>query len=345
MKADILSDVLKTVRLSGAIFFDVEASSPWVAEAPSASTIASLVMPTAGHVIEYHVITTGFGWACLIDGDEEPIRLAPGSIIMFPQGDSHVLSSQPKMRAEPNYADFHQPEELSPPYYIRKLGSGSDKTSMICGFLSCDRLPFNPIIQALPRMIHVPDGYTAGDGWLSNLIKCIMKESRNRRIGSDGVLTRLSELIFIEVLRSYMESLPSDATGWLAALSDPHVGRAISLMHTDPKRSWSLPMLSKEVGVSRTVLISRFAESLGVAPMKYLSNWRMQVAAGMLAGETTTIAGIAAEVGYESESSFSRAFKRSTGWSPGAWRKRRHDASHEGIAAAPDVAGTPQSAT
>ncbi len=191
---------------------------------------------------------------------------------------------------------------------------------MTCGFLGCDRLPFNPIIQALPRMIHVPDGYTAGDGWLSNLIKGIMKESRNKRVGSDSVLARLSELIFIEVIRSYMESLSSDATGWLAALSDRHVGRAISLLHSDHKRPWTLAMLSKEVGVFRTVLVSRFTEHLGVAQITYLSNWRMQLAAGMLAGGSTTIAKIAAEVGYESEAAFSRTFKRCTGLSPGAWR-------------------------
>lgn len=320
MKEDILSDVLRTVRLSGAIFFDVEASSPWVAEAPAVASIAPLVMPNAQHVIEYHVITSGFGWATLIDADEEPVRLAPGSIIMFPQGDRHVLSSQPRMRAEPNYAAFDQPEDLSPPFYIQNFGGGPETASMTCGFLGCDRLPFNPIIQALPRMIHVPNGYTAGDGWLSNLIKGIMKESRNKRVGSDSVLTRLSELIFIEVLRSYMESLPGDATGWLAALSDRHVGRAISLLHAEPKRPWTLAMLSREVGVSRTVLVSRFTEHLGVAPITYLCNWRMQLAAGMLAGSGTSIAKIAAGVGYESEAAFSRTFKRCTGLSPGAWR-------------------------
>lgn len=320
MKEDILSDVLRTVRLSGAIFFDVEASSPWVAEAPTAASIAPLVMPNAQHVIEYHVMTSGFGWAALIDTDEEPVRLAPGSIIMFPQGDTHVLSSRPRMRAEPNYAIFDQPEALSPPYYVQNFGGGPEKMSMICGFLGCDRIPFNPVIQALPRMIHVPHGYTAGEGWLSSLIEGIIKESRDKRIGSISVLARLSELIFIEVLRSYMETLSSEATGWLAALSDRHVGRAISLLHADPKRGWTLAMLAGEVGVSRTVLVNRFGDYLGVAPITYLSNWRMQLAARKLSEGGGTIANIAAEVGYESEAGFSRTFKRCTGLSPGAWR-------------------------
>jgi AraC-like DNA-binding protein len=327
MKEDILSDVLRSVRLSGAIFFDVAASSPWVAEAPAAASVAPRVLPGAQHVIEYHVITSGSGWAMLIDADEPPVRLAPGSVIMFPQGDRHVLSSRPHMRAEPAFALFDQPRELAPPFYIEQFGGGPEKTRLICGFIGCDVRPFNPVIQALPRMVHIPDGYTAGDGWLSSLIKAIMNESRKTRVGADNVLSRLSELIFIEVVRSYMESLPEDATGWLAALADRHVGRTLRLLHDDPGRAWTLDLLAREVGVSRTVLVNRFSAHLGVAPMTYLGNWRMQVAAGMLLRGGATVAGIAAAVGYESEAAFSRSFKRCTGLSPGAWRTRNAHAS------------------
>lgn len=323
MGKDILSDVLGTVRLSGAVFFDVAASSPWVAEAPPASMLANRVLPGSQHVIEYHVITSGFGWASLLEFDAEPVRLAPGSVVMFPQGDRHTLSSSPQMRAEPDLSVFDQPEELSPPFYLEQFGGGPDETRLICGFLGCDVLPFNPVIQALPRVVHIPDGYTAGDGWLSSLIKAIMKESRKQRVGADSVLSRLSELIFIEVVRCYMESLPSDATGWLAALADRHVGRAIRLLHSDPKRPWTLEILAREVGVSRTVLVNRFTERIGIAPMTYLCNWRMQIAAGMLAAGGATIAKIASQVGYDSEAAFSRKFKRCTGVSPGAWRTRK----------------------
>lgn len=327
MKGDILSDVLRSVRLSGAIFFDVAASSPWVAEAPVAEVIAPRVMPGAQHVIEYHVITSGSAWATLIDSDEEPVRLAPGSVIMFPQGDRHALSSKPEMRAEPNLGIFEQPENLHPPFYIEQFGGGPDKTRMICGFLGCDVRPFNPVIQALPRMVHIPGGYTTADGWLSNLIEATMREGRKRRAGSHNVLARISELIFIEVVRSYMESLPRGATGWLAALSDRHVGRAIQLLHDDPKRAWTLDSLAREVGVSRSVLVNRFSRHLGVAPMTYLGNWRMQIAAGMLVSGGTTVARIASEVGYESEAAFSRTFKRCTGISPGAWRMQSNGKS------------------
>lgn len=323
MKEDILSEVLRSVSLSGAVFFDVAASSPWVAEAPAAASLLPLVMPNAQHLIEYHVITSGFAWATLIDSPEAPVRLAPGSVIMFPQGDPHTLSSRPQMRAEPNVGLFAQPAELSPPFYIEQFGGGPEQTRLICGFLGCDLLPFNPVIQALPRMVHIPDGYTAGDGWLSSLIQAIMTESRRQRVGVDSVLARLSELLFIEVVRSHMESLPDAATGWLAALADPLVGRIIRLLHEHPQRAWTLDTLAREAAVSRTVLVSRFTDRVGVAPMTYLCHWRMQVAAGKLTRGAASIARIASDVGYESEAAFSRAFKRSTGLAPGAWRSRR----------------------
>ncbi len=322
MSQDILSDVLRSVRLSGAIFFNVTASSPWVAEAPKAASLAPRVMPGAQHVVEYHVVTSGAGWATLIDSDEDPVRLSPGSVIMFPQGDRHVLSSEPQMRAQPNLGIFDQPADRSPPFYIEQFGGGPDETRLICGFLGCDVRPFNPVIAALPRMIHIPDGYTAGDGWLSSLIKAIMKESRKQRVGAPSVLGKLSELLFVEVVRSYMETLPRDATGWLAALADRHVGRAIQLLHDHPQRAWTLDLLAREVGASRSVLVSRFADHLGVAPMTYLSNWRMQIAAGMLVNGGTTVAKVASEVGYQSEAAFSRTFKRCTGIAPGVWRTR-----------------------
>jgi len=319
LSTDILSDVLRAARLKGAVFFYVEAASPWVAEAPPAVNLASLVMPGAQHVIEYHVITSGSCWARLVDEESEPIRLDAGSVVVFPQGDSHVMSSAPGMRAVPDLSGFDQPNR-TPPFYIKQNGGGPERTTMICGFLGCDTLPFNPLIQSLPRVIHVPGAYNAAGGWLGMLIETAARETHGRCAGSESVLANISELMFVEVVRRYMASIPGEGTGWLRALNDPHVGRAIRLFHQDPKRAWNLAGLCREVGVSRTVLVQRFRDYMGVAPMSYLQSWRMQLAAGMLAGGSDPIGRIAAEVGYESEAAFSRAFKRCTGAPPASWR-------------------------
>lgn len=241
---------------------------------------------------------------------------------MFPQGDRHVLSSAPRMRAEPDLSIFDQPEGMVPPYALHQLGEGSDQTRYICGFIGCDFLPFNPLLNSLPRMIHIPDGYTRGDGWLKSLIDAIRQEAQGQRPARQSVLAKLSELLFIEVVRCYTESLPADATGWLAALVDPRISRAIHLLHNDPARPWTLDDLARDTGMSRTVLVSRFTEHLGVAPMTYLNNWRMQVAARMLMDQGSTIAITANAVGYESEAAFSGAFKRNMKVSPGSWRTR-----------------------
>lgn len=321
MSAEILSDVLRTVRLTGAIFFEVEARAPWVAEAPPTSELAERVMPGAEHVIEYHIVVSGECWASRAGEDRAtpPTRLGPGGIVIFPQGHGHVLSSAPDMRPDPAIDLYRQPQsDERQPYPLRKT-DGAEETRLICGFLGCDARPFNPLIEALPPLIHIADGY-GGDGWLGDLIRATVDESRSRRLGGGSVLSRLSELIFIEVVRRYAESLPDRNAGWLGALRDPQVGRALRLMHGQPDRAWTLRDLASEAALSRSLLAERFTATLGVPPMTYLQNWRMQIASGLLARGSMTVAKIAAEVGYDSEAAFSRAFKRVTGVSPGAKR-------------------------
>lgn len=320
MTSEVLSDVLRTVRLTGAIFFDVTSRAPWVAEAPPTADLAEMVMPGAEHVIEYHVVLSGVCWAARSSGDNEPpVRLEPGSIVIFPHGHGHVLSSAPGMRARPEMDLYRLPgDDERLPHVLRK-DEGDEETQLICGFLGCDRRPFNPLIEALPPMIHIEDGF-GGDGMLAGLVKATVAESRSRRLGGESVLSRLSELIFIEVVRRYAEALPAEATGWFAALDDPQVGQVLRLMHAEPARAWTLPDLAREAGLSRTALAERFAAALGAPPMTYLQNWRMQIASSLLAAGALTVAQVAEAVGYDSEAAFSRAFKRVTGISPGARR-------------------------
>lgn len=321
MSVDIVSSVLSAVRLTGAIFFDVEAHGRWVSEAPNARVLTPLVFPDAKHLIEYHIVTEGTVWGQVVDAEDEPVRLEAGSVILFPHGNAHTLSSEPGMRAPPNLALFEYREGESLPYRVVATESDSAmRVRLICGFLASEMLPFNPLIQALPRCIHVADAYTSENGWLKSLIDAIVRESSDNRVAGGSILSKLSELIFIEVIRRYVESQRPMQTGWFEALADPVAGAAIQKLHAEPARAWSLEILAREVGSSRTVLVQRFNDTMGVPPMTYLSRWRMQIAAGMLAGGSFRLARIAEEVGYESEAAFSRAFKRSTGTSPSHWR-------------------------
>lgn len=320
MDIDIVSDVLRAVRMSGAIFFDLEAHAPWVTEAPHSRVLAPMVFPGARHLIEYHIVTEGRPWACVVDCDDEPVRLGPGSVIVFPHGDPHVLSSDPGMRAKPDLAAFEDREGQSLPYRVGTPGNGDNRMHLICGFLGLEALPFNPLIQALPRCLHVADAYTSDNGWLKNLIDAIVREAEEHRVAGATILSKLSELIFIEAVRRHVECQASVQTGWFQALGDPVAGGAIRRFHANPARAWNLDDLAREIGTSRTILVERFKSCMNMPPITYLSRWRMQVAAGLIAGGSRSLARIAEEVGYESEASFSRAFKRVTGMPPSRWR-------------------------
>jgi AraC-like DNA-binding protein len=316
--ADVLSDVLRAVRLTGAVFFDFELSAPWVAEAPPASDIASRVMPGAQHVIEYHLIARGHCWGHALS--DEPRRLHEGDLIVFPQGDPHVLSSAPGMRGAPDVTMYARAASTLP-FVYEFGGGGDDRTRVVCGFLGCDKHPYNPLLTVLPRTIHLAGrGPAAASGWLSTLINIAVGESGAKRPGGENILARLSELLFVEVVRQYLEQLPAEQRGWLSGLRDPVVGAALAAMHAQPAEAWTVETLAREAGVSRSVFAERFTEMVGQPPMQYLALWRAQLASRLLA-DGGSIAAVAAAVGYDSEAAFSRAFKKLVGRSPGAWRR------------------------
>ena len=317
VKADVLSDVLRAVRLTGAVYFDFELSAPWVAEAPHSSKIAATVMPGSQRVIEYHLIARGQCWGHAIG--EAPIRLNEGDLIIFPQGDAHVLSSAPGMRFAPDMAAFARPSTPLPIMY--ELGGGAERARVVCGFLGCDERPFNPLLAALPRLIHLAaDGSNANAGWLGTLLNIAVKESGSARAGGENVLARLSELMFVEAIRRYLEILPPSQTGWLEGLRDPVVGQALAALHGQPTEAWTVDRLARLVGLSRSVFAERFTGMVGESPMQHLALWRMQLASRMLM-EGGRVAEVAAAVGYESEAGFSRAFKKLVGQAPATWRR------------------------
>ncbi len=323
MAADVLSEVLSAVRLSGSVFFDVTAASPWVAEAPPSAQIADAVMPGSQHAIEFHVLTRGACWITIVDGAPfEPIQLREGDIAVIPQGEPHALSSSPGMRAEPDLSAHRRPQDESElPFKLRTGSDGASEAHLICGFFACDARPFNPLLEALPRFVRVGRGAgSRADGLLQQFITLAAAEIRDKRAGAQSVLNKLSELVFIEAVRSYMDDLGRASTGWLAALRDPLVGRAIGLLHAQPARPWTLDELALEAGSSRSALANRFTELMGYPPIQYLTRWRMQLAAKRLTEKGAKIAAVAQDVGYESEAAFSRAFKRFSGKSPSEWR-------------------------
>jgi AraC-like DNA-binding protein len=317
MERDPLSDVLQSVRLTGAVFYFVDAVAPWVAETPPARDIAGTLIPGAEHVFEFHALVSGDCWAGPIG--ETPIRLTAGDFIAFPRGDPHALSSAPGMRARPDPAIFAQTAAMPLPVQLTYGAGDGARAQLMCGFLGCDARPFNPLLGALPRVLHASS--KAGGEFLTRFIQLAVGEVRARRPGSDSVLARVSELLFIGIVRQYVATLPPDQTGWLAGLRDAFVGKAIERLHARPTAPWTLDVLAKEVGLSRSALAERFTRLVGEPPMHYLTRWRMQLASLRLA-DGASVQVVAGEVGYASEAAFSRAFKKVVGAPPATWARR-----------------------
>jgi AraC-like DNA-binding protein/quercetin dioxygenase-like cupin family protein len=322
MSADALSEVLSAVHLSGSVFFDVMAKSPWVAEAPPAAQIAHEVAPGAQHAIEYHVVIEGSCWISLVgDNASEPVKLNEGDIVVVPHGDPHVVSSAPGMRAKPVLDVYRKTKENDAvPFLLETGGDGPRDAHLICGFFSCDVRPFNPLLDSLPRFIRFGRDTSASHSLLDQFIRLATIEMGDKRAGGQSVLNRLSELMFVEVIRLHMNQLEGSNTGWLAGLRDPLVGRALTLLHARPTYDWTLEVLASEAATSRSVLTDRFSHLVGYPPIQYLTRWRMQMAARRLADPAARVASVAREVGYESEAAFSRAFKKVVGRSPSQWR-------------------------
>jgi AraC-like DNA-binding protein len=337
MNDDPLSDVLSSVRLRGAVFYYVNCGDDWAAQTPDSARLAAALMPGAEHVLAYHLFVRGEGWAST-DG-VQAVRLSQGDIVMFPRGDVHLLASAPGMRALPDDNDWQaqtrdDPKPISLVYHrglLRPAGAETVDdagTIIVCGFIACDLRPFNPLIAALPKLLRLPAGEQGPQAaWVAPMLHQAVSESLLRRPGSAAVLERVSEMVFVDAARRYLETLPEQASGWLGALRDRHVGRAIALMHRRPAQAWSVDELGREVGLSRSALRERFVELTGQPPMQYLANWRMQCGAKLLRESQATVATIAQDVGYDSEAAFARAFKRLVGRPPAAWRRAQRSAA------------------
>ncbi len=312
---DALSDVLRAVRLSGAFFFDVSARAPWVAETPQGCSVVDAMFPGSDHLICYHLLIDGECWV-EIEG-EQPIKMTAGDIVVLPHGDTHVLTTELGMRKSPQMSMYRRPDSGGVmPSKIQMGTDGGPQANFVCGFLGCDSRPYNPLLTALPRVIHVGNQTS---GALGEYFKFALAESRSR-MGGECMLGRISELMFVDVVRRYLESLPADRNTWLAGLRDQYVGRALMALHANPARDWTLEALAAEAALSRSAFAERFAQFVGQPAMQYLTNWRMQLATNYLRSGNESVASIANRVGYDSEAAFSRAFKKVVGAPPSEWR-------------------------
>jgi AraC-like DNA-binding protein len=315
---DALSDALRVLRLTGAVFLDAEFTAPWCVVSHGGSVPGSPLLSGGPNIVFFHVLTEGRCKARLTGGGAT-LELTAGDLLMLPRDDDHLLGSDLHLAPTPS-------EILVLPAADGELmriehGGGGEKTRFVCGFLSCDERLCGPMLESLPRILRVPLGDGPATAWLTSLLHAGTRETSAPRPGGETVLAKLSELVFVEAMRRYIELLPEQQRGWLAGLRDRYVGRALALMHQHPGRDWKVDELSGSVGLSRSSLAQRFADFLGQPPIQYLTRWRLTIAAQRLRNESTSLARIASASGYDSEAAFNRAFKRALGTTPAAWRR------------------------
>jgi len=319
---DVLSEVLKVVKLAGAMFYNAEFTAPWSFRAPPSCNVAPYVSSSAGHVIIYHLLTEGRASARLEDGKD--LALQAGDIVIFPHGDAHIIENGHPTVTVDNEKELARifAEGLK----LSRAGNGGEMTKFVCGYMACDPQLSKVFLNGLPSIFKVNIRDDASGKWLENSIRFSVNEADASRAGGEAVLAKLSEVLFVETLRRYIAQLPTEQTGWLAGARDPEVGKTLALMHRSPAHPWTIATLAKDVGVSRSVLAERFRHYLGEPPMSYLTRWRLQLGAQMLATTSYSVAQIAAEVGYESEAAFNRAFKREFNLPPARFRSQAKSA-------------------
>ncbi|MFW6201271.1 MAG: AraC family transcriptional regulator, partial [Gemmatimonadota bacterium] len=324
---DALSDVLRVTRLTGAVFFTTRVTAPWAIRSLPPERLAPLLGVRPDCFAMFHVVVEGRCRFALDGG--EPVEVEAGTMVLLPHGDEHVMASGPGLEPEPVTALLPARDEPGIPNI--EGGGGGDAARFVCGYLHCDQR-FNPLIGALPGLIvacprrgllrALPragegsgrsstsvettsidgdgdgGGATDTDRWLATTLRYAMEEAESDRPGSPAMLARLTEVLYLEVLRRYMRELPAERTGWLAGLRDPEVGRALRLVHAHPDRKWTVDALAREVGLSRSALAQRFSDLVGEPPMQYLAGWRMHLARHLLKQPALSIAQVAKRVGY-----------------------------------------------
>jgi AraC-like DNA-binding protein len=319
---DPVSQILATVKLNGALYFNAEFAAPWCVTSPPSAELAPALSPGAPHLLIYHYVLAGRAFAQT--AGHPPLSLEPGDVVAFPHGDAHRLSSSPSLR-EPSHNPAVLQKILARDLSLLRAGGAGDTVRLVCGYMACDPLLSRPVLASLPPIFKVNLHAAPSARWLEDAILHLVDEAAVGGLGSQAMLAKLSEALFVDLLRRFILSLPGQHTGWLAAARDPAVGKSLSLLHTRLDHPWTIAELAAHVGLSRSALVERFTRYLGEPPIAYLTRFRLQLAARDLASSSRSVADIAAAVGYESEPAFHRAFKRLFHLPPARYRRQQRE--------------------
>ena len=323
---DVLSEVLRAVKLDGAVFFNGEFSSPWCVREPDACTMASHLPARPKHVMIFHLVTEGKGYV-RIEEDARAVSLEAGDIVILPQGHAHFIGNGHP--ATPINCAAQLRRVLAEGRMMSQVGGGGKLTKLICGYLTCDPQLSQVFLAGLPPIVKIHIRDSPSGQWLESTFQYSVDHAESSGPGSTAVIAKLSEVLFVETVRLYIAKLPPTQTGWLAGVRNPDVGKALALVHKQPAHPWTITSLANEVGLSRSVLAERFRHYLSDTPIGYLTRWRLQLAAQVLTSTSKSVAEVAGEVGYESEPSFNRAFKREFGVPPARFRSQTRSTQRE----------------
>jgi AraC-like DNA-binding protein len=314
---DALSDVLRVVHLTGGVFLHAEFFAPWCLAARISPEHCGL--GPASHVIPYHYVVEG-EFRMRVEGQNgDDLEFGVGEVVLLPHNDLHLMGSDLGLAPVAGRDIIHPPKDGG--LFSIHHGGAGERTRLVCGYLGCASAKGNPVLSTLPTVLKLDIGQGGAAEWIRTTFHYAAEEVSTGRPGSETVLAKLSELLFVEAVRRYAETLPDGQTGWLAGLREPYVARALALLHRDITRHWTVDDLGREVGLSRSALADRFIRLIGVPPMHYLASWRMQVATQKLRNTSASLVQIAEMVGYDSEAAFSRAFKKAFGAAPATWRR------------------------
>ncbi|MCK6533423.1 MAG: AraC family transcriptional regulator [Polyangiaceae bacterium] len=307
---DVLTDVLQTVRVSSVCYGRVELGAPWGVRVPESDSAS------------FHVLLRGNAWL-EVEGMNDPVALASGDLFALPHGRAHTLRDSVDTPARPLEEIVGGGDACSTGTI--KVGGNGAAATLVCGAFRFEDRTHNPLLNVLPPLILIKGEDGRAVHWLEPTLQFMACEAASTRPGARTVVSRLADILFIQIVRGFLSSTPESQRGWLRALTEPQIGASLGLIHQDPRTPWTVAMLASRVGMSRSTFAGRFAELVGEPPLHYVTRWRMQRAAALLRDGRATLADIADRVGYESEAAFSKAFKRWVGAAPGAYRRASRD--------------------